>query len=79
MSEIEQIIEGTGGYDYLIRSISIVTLLYERGILKELLEEGRLSEEDIDLRASLLRQRYPEVVQSAPEPEEEPEELEEFE
>jgi hypothetical protein len=79
MAELEQIIEGQGGYDYLIRSISIVTLLYERGILKELLEDGRLTEDDIDLRASLLRQRYPEVVPAAPESAEEAEEQEEAE
>jgi hypothetical protein len=59
MPDADQIMEGRGGYDYLIRSISIITLLYERGILKELLESGVLTEEDIDLRASLIRQRYP--------------------
>ena len=78
MAEIEQIIEGRGDYDYLIRSISIVTLLYERGIIGELLEDGRLSEEDIDLRAELIRRRYPEFAErSAPAAAEEYEEPEE--
>ena len=69
MPDTDQIIEGRGGYDYLIRSISIVTLLYERGILKEILESGVLSEEDIDLRASLIRQRYPELAKRSVEEE----------
>ncbi len=59
MSDLERIIEGKGGYDYLIRSISIVTLLFERGILHEIFEQGRLSEQEIDERAELIRQRYP--------------------
>lgn len=59
MSDIERIIEGKGGYDYLIRSISIVTLLFERGILHEIFEQGRLSEQEIDERAALISERYP--------------------
>jgi hypothetical protein len=59
MTEIERIIEGRGGYDYLIRSISIVTLLYERGVLHEILEQGRITEHEIDERAERIRERYP--------------------
>ena len=59
MTEVERIIEGRGGYDYLIRSISIVTLLYERGVLHEILEQGRITEHEIDERAARIRERYP--------------------
>ena len=72
MADADHIIEGRGGYDYLVRSISIITLLYERGILKELLESGVISEEDIDLRANLIRQRYPGLA-NEPAPESAPE------
>jgi len=59
MTEIEQIIEGRGGFDYLVRSISIVTLLYERGILHEILEQERITEQEIDERAEQIRIKYP--------------------
>ena len=59
MAESDQLIEGKGGYDYLIRSISIVTLLYERGIMAELIDGGRITEEDVEIRSQLIRQRFP--------------------
>ena len=62
MSDAGDIIEGKGGHDYLVRSIAIVTLLYESGILQELLESGRLAEEEIDTRADIIRRRYPEFA-----------------
>ena len=62
MSDAGDIIEGKGGHDYLVRSIAIVTILYENGILRELLESGRLTEEEIDARADVIRQRYPEFA-----------------
>ncbi len=65
MADIERIIEGEGGRDYLVRSIAIVTLLYENGALGELIESGRLSLEDIDARAAIIKERYPGFVQSA--------------
>lgn len=59
MDDIDRLVEGEGGYDYLVRSISIVTLLCERGILRELLESGRLSEEEVAQRANAIRRRFP--------------------
>ncbi|HOO57631.1 MAG TPA: hypothetical protein PLN69_12470 [bacterium] len=60
MSDTEKIIEGESPFEYLSRSISIVTLLYERGILSELMESGRISEEEIVARAELIKKRFPE-------------------
>ncbi|MEW5945033.1 MAG: hypothetical protein AB1742_02425 [bacterium] len=57
--EALRVMDGTGGRDYLIRSIAIVTLLYERGILDELLESGRLSVEEIEDRVGTLKDMYP--------------------
>ena len=62
MTDADQLIEGEGGYDYLVRSISIVSLLYERGILTELIESGRITEEDVQIRYQQIMQRYPEFA-----------------
>ena len=59
MSDAGKIIEGEGGHEYLVRCISIVTLLYERGILQELLETGRLTHEEVDTRARMIQKCYP--------------------
>ncbi|HOC93437.1 MAG TPA: hypothetical protein PLK80_08625 [bacterium] len=59
MTDTERIIEGSGGGDYLVRSVSIVTLLFERGILNEIFESGRLTEEEVDVRAETLKKRFP--------------------
>jgi len=59
MTDTEKIIEGSGGGDYLVRSVSIVTLLFERGILNEIFESGRLTEEEVDVRAETLKKRFP--------------------
>jgi hypothetical protein len=59
MADTEKIIEGNGSGDYLVRSVSIVTLLYERGILNEIFESGRLSEEEVEDRAETLKKRFP--------------------
>ncbi|HOX28114.1 MAG TPA: hypothetical protein PLQ76_03055 [bacterium] len=59
MSETEKIISGSGGYDYLLRCISIVTLLFEKGILEELIDSGRLDEKEIEERAGIILKKYP--------------------
>jgi len=53
-----QMIEGEGGYDYLARSIAIVTLLYERGILQELMDGGRITDEEVVQRLEVIKEKY---------------------
>lgn len=54
-----------GPYEYLIRCVAIVTLMHERGILDEIISEGRILEEEVDQRVALLRSRYPEFAGGA--------------
>lgn len=58
MADTEKAIDGEGSYEYLTRALAIVTLLYERGILQELLDSGRITLDEIDLRLGLIRERY---------------------
>lgn len=51
-------VDGRGGYDYLARSIAIVTILYERGILQELLDGGRITNEEVEQRLAVIREKY---------------------
>ena len=59
-----------GSYAYLVRSVAIVTLLYERGILDEIFSQGRLTEEEVDQRVDILRRRFPQFAQGAQKDEE---------
>ena len=68
MADADQLIEGEGGHGYLIRSISIITLLYERGILTELIESGRITEEEVETRSRLIQQRFPDFAKLQNEP-----------
>ncbi len=54
-----QLIEGSNGMDYLARSIAIVSLLYERGILQELIDSGRIGEDEVQLRVDFITRKYP--------------------
>lgn len=58
MTDTEKAIEGEGSYEYLARALAIATLLYERGILQELLDSGRITLDEIELRLGLIRERY---------------------
>jgi len=58
-SDVNRILDTGGNLAYLTRCVALATLLVERGILEELLETGRLSEEEIDTRVVLLEERYP--------------------
>jgi len=57
--DAREVIEGREGFDYLGRSIAIVTLLYERGILQELIDSGRIDPAEIDSRLELIKKKYP--------------------
>ena len=48
-----------GGYTYLTRCVAIVTLLHERGIIDELIQSGRISQDEVDLRVEMLEQNFP--------------------
>ena len=74
-TETEKLIEGDGGYDYLARSIAIVTVLYEKGILKELIDAGKIDPEEIELRVRIIQEKYS-LLQRNPEEEELPEQEE---
>lgn len=58
--DAQQLVDGDGSFNYLARSIAIVTLLYERGILQELIESGRITEEEVAQRTELIVKKYPE-------------------
>jgi hypothetical protein len=55
----EDIIESSQGHSYLTRCVAIVSLLHERGIIDELLESGRLLEDEVNQRALLLETNFP--------------------
>ncbi|MEW6203108.1 MAG: hypothetical protein AB1546_14110 [bacterium] len=57
--EIEEWMDITGGQEYLLRSVAIVTLLYERGILDELIDAGRLTVEEVEERMNRIKEMYP--------------------
>lgn len=77
MTDVEKTVEGSGNFEYLTRSVAIVTLLYERGILQELFDSGRITQDEIDIRLQLIQERFsayaPEKMKSdAAAPQEEP-------
>lgn len=55
-----------GSGEYLVRSLAIVTILYERGILEELFADGRLTEEEVHQRVEILRTMYPDFAIGRP-------------
>lgn len=58
MTDVDSVVDGGGSYEYLTRSLAIVTLLYERGILQDLIAEGKITQEEIDLRVEAIREKY---------------------
>ena len=58
-SEVDNLVEGGEGHSYLTRCVAIVSLLHERGVLEELIESGRITAEEVDIRVNILEQHYP--------------------
>ena len=58
-TDISEWMDKTGGYNYLLRAIAIVTILYERGIMEELIEAGRLTEAEVESRMNIIKEIYP--------------------
>lgn len=75
MADADKTIEGSGNFEYLTRSVAIVTLLYERGILQELFDSGRITHEEIEIRLKLIRERFSMVAEET-KPEETPSSIE---
>ena len=69
-NQTDSLVEGEGSYEYLGRCIAIVTLLYERGILEELVESGRIDPAEIDQRLEIIQKRYPVFAQQKEETQE---------
>jgi hypothetical protein len=57
--ESEELIDSGTGHSYLTRCVAIITILHERGIIDELLESGRITMEEVDLRVSQLERNFP--------------------
>lgn len=53
------LMDSGGKYSYLTRCVAIVSLLMEYGILDELLEAGRITQEEVDQRVAVLEKHYP--------------------
>ncbi len=62
--DAQQVVDGSESFDYLARSIAIVSLLYERGILQELIEGGRLTDDEVSQRTEMILKKYPEFSRS---------------
>ena len=60
-----KLIEGDTRYEYLGRSIAIITILYEHGILQELLDSGRLNPTDVDVRFNMIKDKFALYAQQA--------------
>lgn len=55
----ENIIDAEKEYAYLTRCVAIVTILHERGIIDELIESGRICEEEVEQRVQILEENFP--------------------
>ena len=57
--ETMNILDAGGNFSYLSRCVALVTLLVEYGIIDELLESGRITQEELDRRVVALEAHYP--------------------
>lgn len=57
--ETFNILDSGGNFSYLSRCVALVTLLVEYGIVDELLESGRITQEELDTRVAALEAHYP--------------------
>lgn len=55
----DELLDAGGNFSYLVRCVALVSLLMEYGILDELIETGRITQEEVDQRVAVIEKHFP--------------------